>query len=372
MMPTQQPAADPLAPYSLGSLNLKNRFVLAPMTTYSSQPDGNISADELSWLGQRAEGFGLVLTACAYVHPSGKAFAGQWACNDDAFLPSLKSAAEVIRQAGSLSALQIHHGGRACPPELCGGTPVSASAIPAERPNAVTPRELSEPEILELIDAYGQAARRAKEAGFDSVEIHGANTYLIQQFVSPHSNRRTDSWNADALRFPREVIKAVRVAVGPDYPVGYRFSPEEIETPGIRMDRTEKLIDLLLEHDLAWIHVSLRSFTDASSWDEDKTPLLKRVAEQIKGRTPVIGVGSIKSLEDSQSILSLGADLIAVARTAITDPEFVQHIASGAPVKTKLPRGDFRESLSIPNGLYQLIQKSPGWIEQEAETESAV
>lgn len=355
-----------LEPFEKGPIKLRNRFVLAPMTTYSSQMNGEISEDELPWLERRAKGgFAIVMTACSYVESTGKAFAGQWSCSDDFFIPSLKRVSDVIKGSGGFSVNQIHHGGRMCPPEVCGGTPVSASAVAPDRPDAVVPREMTELEILETIRAFGEGARRSKEAGFDAIEIHGANTYLIQQFVSPHSNRRTDSWNADGLKFVRELVTSVREAVGPAYPVGYRLSPEEVETPGIRMDRTEKLIELLLELKVDWIHVSLRDYQAGSDWDEDKTPLLQRIATQIAGRTTVIGVGSIKSGEDADGCLDLGADLVAVARAAVSEPDFVARVTDGGPIRLKVPQGDFRESRTIPNGLAEKINSFVGWFERE-------
>ncbi|RYG29858.1 NADH-dependent flavin oxidoreductase, partial [bacterium] len=158
-----------------------NPYVLAPMTTYSSQPDGVLSADEEPYLERRAKGgFGTVTTAACAVHPSGKAFIGQWASWSDEFIPSLRRAVEAIRRGNpdALAILQIHHGGRSCPQDLPEGGPIAPSAIPAERPGSSIPREMTAEEIVRSVDDYAQAARRGIEAGFDGVEIHGANTYL--------------------------------------------------------------------------------------------------------------------------------------------------------------------------------------------------
>ena len=193
-------------PFRLNTgLTLKNRLVVAPMTTYSSYEDGTVRETEPPYLRRRAEGgFGLVMTAACYIHPTGQAFDGQWGCERDDRHPSLKSMADAIHEGGAAAFLQIHHGGRMCPSRLCGRV-LSASAVPATRPGAETPEAMSEDEIWTMIEGYAQAARRAVEAGYDGVEIHGANTYLIQQFVSPHSNRRDDEWGQDRLKFSREV-----------------------------------------------------------------------------------------------------------------------------------------------------------------------
>ena len=364
--------ADPFASFHLGSLSLRNRLVLAPMTTYASNPDGRIRADELTYLRQRAaDGFGLVMTAACYVHLTGHAFWGQWSCATDGMLPSLKSAARAIREGGSKSVLQIHHGGRQCPSAILGHPAWAPSPVPSERPNAETPHEMTEEEILEVIESFGLAASRAKQAGFDAVEIHGANTYLLQQFVSPHSNRRTDRWGQDRLLFPQCVIESVRARVGPDYPVGYRFSPEEIETPGIRWSDTAALIEMLCGQGLAWLHVSLRDFRMSSLNGEFEEPTLDRVQMAIAGRTPLIGVGAVKCREDADEALQ-HCDLIAVGRASITDPHFVAKITRGEQPKLLVPREDAAEKLVLPRGLADKIYATEGWFPLEPTAEATV
>ena len=333
------------------------------MTTYSSFPDGNIDPEEIEFLRRRAKGgFGTIITAACCVHPSGWAFAGQWQCSEDRFLPSLKSVADAIRGEGSAAILQIHHGGRECPPELCGGQSVSASAIASPRPNSVAPRALTEDEILEIIDAFGQATRRAAEAGFDGVEIHGANTYLLQQFVSPDSNRREDAWGQDRLKFSKAVVDSVLSHATQGFTVGYRFSTEEPQTPGLRISDTEALIDALCATKLDFLHVSLRDYRQLSMHEAFPEPVLDRVVSLVKDRKPLIGVGSVKTIEDAQAIWDAGADLVAIGRTAISDPEWPQHPSEP---RTKIPRGDFAKELTIPAGLAKRIESVDGWFERE-------
>ena len=353
-----------ISPISLNNLELKNGFIVAPMTTYSSLDNGIISPNELPYLARRAQGgFGAIMTAACYVHPSGKAFTGQWGCDNDDKLDSLSQVAKAIQENGAKAILQIHHGGRQCPPALAGGECISASAIAAENPKAIIPREMTDDEIERTIQDFAQAARRAKQSGFDGVEIHGANTYLIQQFVSPHCNRRTDKWNADDLLFPKRLVETVLAEVGPKFPVGYRFSPEEPETPGIRLETTKRLLNELCNFPLSFLHISLRSYDQVSIHEEGTEPTLKQIHQHLAGRLPLFGVGSIRSAEDVTKSLSLGANALAIGRGAICDVDWVTHYQNGEPIRSTLSKIDFPEAYILPAGLAKRIAEVPGWFD---------
>lgn len=189
-----------LSTYTLpNGIELKNRLIMAPMTNFSSHQDGTVTEEEVNYYARRSKGVSMVITACAYITPNGKGFHGEFGAGNDEMIPSLEKLATRIKEQGAKAVLQIFHGGRMCPPELVpNGEIVSASDIPAENGGVSTeepdkkPRALTEAEVEDIIQAFGEATRRAIEAGFDGVEIHGANGYLIQQFFSPHSNRRED------------------------------------------------------------------------------------------------------------------------------------------------------------------------------------
>src|SRR5690606_8912264 len=157
------------------------------------------------------------------------------------------------------------------------------------------PREMSEEEILDTIAAFGEATRRAIEAGFDGIELHGANTYLIQQFFSPHSNRRTDKWGGDIekrMTFPLAVVSAVQEAVSKHatepFIVGYRISPEEIEEPGITMEDTLQLAERLAEANLDYLHLSVGTVWRGSIREQDDTtPLLERLRDHLNHKIPL-------------------------------------------------------------------------------------
>jgi 2,4-dienoyl-CoA reductase-like NADH-dependent reductase (Old Yellow Enzyme family) len=291
----------------------RNRLVMAPMTTWSSHDDGTISVAELEYLRLRSRGVGIVITAACYIQHSGKAFTGQWGCDAVDKLDSLRAAADVIHEGGALAVLQLHHGGRMCPASLLGHPPHAPSAVRAERPGADLPVPMTEAQIQASIEAFADATHLAVRAGYDGVEIHGANHYLPQQFFSPHSNRRDDAWGGDVearMRYPLAVTDAVFAAVrGFEKPfiVGYRLSPEEAEQPGITMDDTLLLVDALKRYPLDWLHVSTREYKATSLRDPAaQWHPARRIIDALENTTDVIGVGSICSTEDAQFLLDDG------------------------------------------------------------------
>jgi 2,4-dienoyl-CoA reductase-like NADH-dependent reductase (Old Yellow Enzyme family) len=359
-------------------VELKNRLVMAPMTNFSSNPDGSVTDAEVKYYARRSGGVSMVVTACTYVTANGKGFHGEFGGDQDSMVPSLKRVAQAIKEQGAKAVLQIFHGGRMCPPELVpNGEIVSASDIPAERGGASTeapdlkPRALTETEVEEMIHAFGETTRRAIEAGYDGVEIHGANGYLIQQFFSPHSNRREDRFGGSLekrMAFPLAVVDEVRKVVDQHatapFIVGYRFSPEEPETPGITMEDTLKLVDVLADRGLDYLHVSLADFFSQPRRgveDVSKTRM-EYLLETIGDRVPLIGVGSIYSADDARKAFGTGVPLLALGRELIIDPDWVQKIAEGKEeeIVTELDKTK-QEELVIPDPLWNVIINTPGW-----------
>lgn len=350
-------------------LELKNRLVMAPMTNFSSNEDGTVTKAELDYYARRSKGVSMVITACTYVTENGKGFPGEFAGYADEFIPSLRELATAIKNEGSKAILQIFHGGRSCPPNLVpNGELVSASDVAQE--NNVAPRPLEETEIEEIIAAFGETTRRAVEAGFDGVEIHGANGYLIQQFYSPHTNRREDKWGGTVekrLAFPLAVVDAVKKAAEQatnPFIVGYRFSPEEPETPGLTMEDTFTLIDALADKELDYIHASLMEFASEPRRGADTSKSrIEWIVERANGRVPVIGVGSVYTAEDAKKAFET-ADiaLLAIGRELIIDPDFVQKIEQGKEneIVSVLDKNK-QEELVIPDPLWNAIINSPGW-----------
>ena len=354
-------------------IQLDNRVVMAPMTNFSSNQDGTVSDEEVAYYSRRSNGVGMVVTACAYVTPNGKGFQGEFGSDRDNLIPSLHRIASAIKEQGAKAVLQIFHGGRMCPPELVpDGEIVSASAVPAEQGvvSDQVPRALTEAEIQSIIRDFGESTRRAIEAGFDGVELHGANGYLIQQFFSPHSNRREDQYGGSLekrLSFPIAVVDEVKKVVAEHakepFLVGYRFSPEEPETPGITMADTLALVDVLASKELDYLHVSLMEFWSTPRRGvEDSRSRLEIIQERVGESVPVIGVGSIYTADDALKAIQSGVSMIAIGRELIIDPDWVEKVKQGkeSEIEIKLKK-DAQSRLVVPDPLWQVIVNTPGW-----------
>lgn len=365
------PAYTPLfQPITLGGVEVKNRVAMAPMTNFSSNEDGTVTDAEVDYYRRRSRGVGMVITACAYVRPNGKGFPGEFSVHDDAMIPSLRRLAHTIQDEGTKAILQIFHGGRSCPPKLVPNADVvSASAVAGEG-GAVVPRSLEDHEVRDIVIAFGEATRRAIEAGYDGVEIHGANGYLIQQFFSPHSNQRTDEWGGSLekrMSFPlavvHEVRRVVRQFATKPFIVGYRFSPEEATVPGITMDDTLALVGVLADEHLDYLHVSLQDFRSKPRSKETVQSRLELIVQQAENRVPVIGVGAIRTPDDAvEALQATGGAVVALGREIIIDPDWVEKVkqARESEIATTLAKGD-RERLHVPEPLWQRIVSTPGW-----------
>ncbi|WP_093193837.1 NADH-dependent flavin oxidoreductase [Salimicrobium halophilum] len=361
-------------PYTLPSgAELNNRLLLAPMTNFLSEDDGRVSDKELNYYKRRSKGLGAVITACANVNAQGKGFDGEIGVDRDELIPGLKQLADVIHGEGTKAILQIYHGGRMCPPHLVPEeTPVSASAVAAEREGAVTPREMTDDEIVQTIEDFKQATRRAIEAGFDGVEIHGANTYLLQQFFSPHSNRRTDRWGGDVferMRFPLAIVDAVEEAVqehaSSPFITGYRLSPEEPHTPGITLDDTLKFSNELAKKELDYLHISLRTFHQPSIREEGGTSVIRQIQDEVGNHIPVIGVGALMTKEDVEQALQT-VPLIALGREMLIDPDWAVKVKEGQTDQIAIEMDhESQEEVMIPEPMWTRILSVPGWIPQK-------
>ena len=321
--------------YTLNNgVTIKNRLAVAPMTHFGSQADGLISDQERTFLSNRAGDMGMFITAATLVQKDGKAFHGQPEATGEHCLDSLKETAQILQQQGAKAILQIHHGGSKAMDDLLDGLDkISASASEAEHA-----REATAKEVEALIASYAQAADLALRAGFDGVEIHGANGYLIQQFYSAQSNRRNDQWGGsleNRMRFPLAVVDAVvdvrEKHQRDDFIIGYRFSPEEPGEDGLTMTETGALIDALVQKPLQYLHVSLWEFDKKIRRGGDTAQTrMQFIHERINGKLPLIGVGNLFTADQILAAYETGwAEFIALGKTVMINPHIATQIREG-------------------------------------------
>ena len=320
-------------------VELKNKFALGPMTHISSHDNGTISDAEIEYMRLRSKDVGLSISAASNVTDLGKAFPGQPSVVRDSDIEGLTRLADAMKENGAKAILQIHHGGAQAIPRLtpnsdsAGPSPITMQSFDETEPHEV--REITEEEIIETIKAFGEATRRAAEAGFDGVEIHGANHYIIHQFVSPYFNKRTDKWGEDPFLFAMEIVDAVTKAkekyAEDDFIIGYRFSPEEKETPGIRMETTKELIGKLIEKPIDYLHASLSEVH--SKTREGKYKDIERIEllhQWIDGQMPLIGIGSVFTADQALRAIEEGnMEIIALGRVLLLDYNFISKIEEG-------------------------------------------
>ncbi|PGZ90460.1 NADH-dependent flavin oxidoreductase [Bacillus sp. AFS029533] len=351
-------------------ITIKNRVVMAPMTTWSSNDDLTISDEEVKYYKQRVNGVGLVITGCTHVSPNGQGFTNEFAGYNDEFTPSLRKLADAAKSGGSPAVLQIFHAGNKALPGL---DAVSASALQPEVTNLGSTsetRELSHEEILSIIRAFGDTTKRAIEAGFDGVEIHGAHGFLIQNFWSPATNQRTDQWGGsleNRLHFPLAIIEEIKKVIEKHatkpFILGYRFSPEESsKEDGLRMKDTYELINFLVEQDLDYIHASLDNVSSKPVDSQDEKTRLELILEKANGKVPVLAAGSIVTPDDALKTMELGLPLVAIGHSLIMNPDWVEKVANGreAEIASELNVTKL-DQLNIPEKLWNVIQAMPGW-----------
>jgi 2,4-dienoyl-CoA reductase-like NADH-dependent reductase (Old Yellow Enzyme family) len=353
---------------------LRNRVVMAPMTTWASNDDGTVSDEEDAYYRRRAKDVGLVITGCTHVQANGIGFKNEFAAYDDRFIPSLRKLAMAAKSGGAPAILQIFHAGVKTLPELVcdvvAASPVAGEAGPFA--SAILPRALSEEEILDVVGAFADATRRAITAGFDGVELHGAHGFLIQNFFSPHSNRRSDRWGGsleNRMRFPLAVVAAVQrtIAEHADRPfaLGYRISVEEGVEGGLTLDDSLQLITRLIDAGASYIHASLGSALDqAPANGGPDVPIVSILRDHIDGRIPLMAAGRIKTPAQARSALDLGLSLVAVGQGLVTDPDWMAHARLGhdADIRLSISAGDISR-VSIPHKLWAVIDATPGWFE---------
>lgn len=324
-----------ISPGRIGKMTVRNRMVMPPMGTNYAADNGFVTERLVRYYEARAEGgTGLIIVEVAAVAPEGKAVSHQVGLWADKFIPGLRYLAESIKKHGARAAIQLHHAGRQTTVRTTGHQPVAPSEIPCPVCRDM-PRALNLDEIKGLVEAFGHAARRAREAGFDAVEIHGTHGYLINQFLSPYSNRRTDDYGGSPegrRRFALEVYDAVRRAVGADYPVLFRMNADEHVEGGITPEEGRDFAKRLEQAGVDALHVSGGVYGSPlaiiPTMYDPPLPLAGYAADiKAEVAVPVIAVGKIHDPEIGERLITEGeTDFVSLGRALITDSHFAKKI----------------------------------------------
>jgi 2,4-dienoyl-CoA reductase-like NADH-dependent reductase (Old Yellow Enzyme family)/thioredoxin reductase len=355
-------------PLTVKGTILRNRIVMPPMNTNFAEADGSVSEQFTRYYVERGKGgAGLIIISSAYIDAAARKRAGALLLDDDRFIPKLRAFTSAIHATGAKVFQQLNHNGRLLTSSKDLKTAVTGGAVgPSPVPHLVTgevPKVLTGEEIRNLVEKFGQAARRAKEAGFDGVELHGTHGYLINQFFSLYSNRRTDKYGGsleNRLRFPLEVYRRTRELTGDDFLISFRFNAREfalIETPiedviALCQRLEEEGVDLLdMSVGNSETPAMLLKFVPMGSVPPGCYADLAAVIKK-KIKVPLIVVGRIDTPEVAEEILRQGkADLVATGRELIADPYWPEKAFRGE-------KGRIRRCIACNQGcIEQLVQE---------------
>lgn len=319
-----------LKPLEHGKLSLKNRLVMPPMATAKSDAEGKVSREVLDYYAEKSKGgyISLIIIEHSYIAQQGKASKNQLSVADDSTVENLKELAQLIHRNGSKTVMQINHAGSAADREVTGYDTVGPSPIQNPRIGGV-PLELTQQEIPAIVRQFRDAARRVKAAGFDGVEIHSAHGYLLNQFFSPITNKRTDEYGGDVrgrIRLHLEVIKAVRAEVGADFPMLLRLGASDYMEGGTTLEDSviaarefEKAGVDMLDISGGLTGYSVPGLTGQGYF----APLSQAIKEVVS--IPVILTGGITEANAAEELLTQGkADLIGVGRALLKDSEWAK------------------------------------------------
>lgn len=298
---------------------MRNRFMLAPLTSQQSDHDGTASKYDQLWMEQLAQGgYGLIQTSAAIVEAGAIAFERQLGIHSDKHLPGLTQMATAIREGGALSAVQLHHAGHRAQPSV-GGIPAPASNNTLPNIKAITTEE-----VERIRDSFIAAAKRAHLSGFDGISVHGAFGWILSEFLSPNLNDRNDKYGGsieNRARFTIEVIEGIRKACGPDFQIGWRLS---IERYGLRLEELREITAEIFNKELI-------DYLDLALWDstqivregtfQGKT-MLSVFTELPRKRVRLGAAGKIMSAQRASELLEEGCDFVLIARAGILQRDF--------------------------------------------------
>jgi 2,4-dienoyl-CoA reductase-like NADH-dependent reductase (Old Yellow Enzyme family)/thioredoxin reductase len=328
-----------LQPLRTRRINLKNRMVITAMLTHYANTDGSVTEQSVAYYEERAKGgWGMQITENFAVSPDGRAapnVPGLW---NDELMEGWKIIPERVHKYGGKVFCQLYHAGRGTTTEKTNSQRIVGPSALKDPTKPQIPYELTVSEIHELIELFGDAARRAKEANFDGVELHCGHGYLLNTFLSPFANKRTDAYGGTLInraRFPMEVLKKVREVVGEDFPISFRISVLEYVTGGIDLFESKVIAKMAEENGADIINCSQAVHASSSlnipSYFIPKAAFVQNAAEIKKVvKIPVIAVGRINDPDIAELIIESGiADLVAMSRASLADPQLPNKVMAG-------------------------------------------
>jgi dimethylglycine catabolism A len=338
-----------LAPARIGPVEIKNRIVMPPMTTRTADAEGFVTDDSVAYYLARVRGgTGLITVEMASPEKCGRHRRHEVGIYDDCFLPGLTRLVAAIHGGGAKASIQLGHGGGHTRVDICGETPIAPSAIPhpvyETTFETIIPQEMTKARIAETTAAYVAAALRAQKAGFDCVEIHAAHGYLISQFHAPFENRRSDEYGGsleNRARFGLEVLRAVKAAV-PGLGVIYRLSVEDFFSGGLPYSEGRQIAIWAAAAGADALHVTAGHYRSLPSAQVVLPPMrmpdatFLDFAADVKKHVgvPVIAVGRLGDPATAEAAVATGkTDFIALGRTLIADPQWVDKVSRGEPIR---------------------------------------
>jgi 2,4-dienoyl-CoA reductase-like NADH-dependent reductase (Old Yellow Enzyme family) len=362
--------------YTLNNkVEVPNLLAVAPLTLFGSNPDGSVSEEEREYLKRRATGIGLYILGATAVSQEGIAFAFQPRALSDKDIQPNAERAKIIKDQGALAINQIHHGGCHAN-KTYSGVPVMVVSVEAANKELKDKGmfteenkfvELTDKDIKRIINDFARATEISLKAGYDGIEIHGANNFILQQFYSGFYNKRKDEWGGSLekrMRFPLEVVDAcckIRDKYNkPEFIIGYRLSPEEPFEDGITMTETLALVRELVKKPIQFIHVSETDyFREARRGEGKGTPRLKLIHEITKGKMALIGVGGLNTDKDFNKALNSGySDFFGTGRASMLNKDLGILLKEGKTDKLEVTLDpNHPEKYSFPKILWDMCVK---------------
>lgn len=343
-------------------LEVPQRIALAPLTNTQSEPDGTLGEQELQWLVRRArDGFRWISTCATFVSEEGHAWRGQLGIASDAHLPGLTRLAAALSEHGAAAVVQLHHGGAKA--DLAPERPLST--VDGGKANC---RGATGDDIERVIADFVAAARRAEQAGFAGVEIHGANGYLFTQFLAPEDNPRTDAYGGDLAgraRFLRETLRAVRSSVSSGFAVGVRVSPVDVWSQrGLVLADGVQVGRWLAEDGADFVHLSLSDASGPPPHELEAGSVARAFRDALPEDVPILAAGGIWTREDARRATDAGVDVVVLGKAAMAHPDWPSASARPGWEPTRLPwTEEHLRSVDLGERFLDYIRNFSGMVE---------